>query len=139
MGNRPLEHSAGVSGARWGNKATPCAAVLLRPDCCVRERDYRSRHPLCLRLGVGLARDGRITDACQGGADDRGDPEQPKLGDRPTPGDQGRTGAAGRIDRQVCDRDADQVDQGQPEADSEGCSLFSPRVYGGFLMFVLSN
>lgn len=53
-----------------------------------------------------------IVDAAQNSSDDRCDPEEPQLLDGPAAGKQGHAGAAGRIDRGVGDRYADQVDQG---------------------------
>lgn len=46
-------------------------------------------------------------------------PEQPELLDVSHPGEESRGSAAGGIDRRVCDRDADEVDEGQREPDRE--------------------
>ena len=53
------------------------------------------------------------------GADDRRDPEQPELLERPAADEQRRTGAARRVHRRVGHRNADQVDQRERETDRE--------------------
>ena len=55
-----------------------------------------------------------------GRAHQRGQPEHPQLERRLGPGEQGRAGGPRRVHRRVADRDADQVDQGQGQADREG-------------------
>ena len=55
----------------------------------------------------------------ESGADERRDPEEPELSDGPAAHDQRGPGASGRIDRGVRDRNADEMDQRQPESDGD--------------------
>ena len=70
-------------------------------------------------LGRGLLAEPAVEDAAERAADQRRDPEQPELRQRPAADEQRRAGAAGRVDRGVGDRDADEVDQRQAEADGD--------------------
>jgi len=60
-----------------------------------------------------------IHDAGDQGADDRRDPEQPELIERPATRKQCRARAARRIHRRIGHGNADQMDQGQRQADRE--------------------
>ncbi|KAG1259587.1 hypothetical protein G6F65_015275 [Rhizopus arrhizus] len=60
-----------------------------------------------------------VDDAADRAAQQRGDPEQPQLADRTAAGEERHGSGAGRVHRGVGDRDADQVDQGQREADRQ--------------------
>src|SRR5262245_61246171 len=66
-----------------------------------------NRRPRGRQLGPvnsRLLRYQRVGDTSEHGSDDRGQPEQPELFERPTAHEQGRTGAARGIDREVGDR-----------------------------------
>ena len=69
---------------------------------------------------VRLARHQRINDAGQRRADDGREPEEPELLNRPAADEQRRTRAARGVDRKIRDRDADEMDEREPEADSDG-------------------
>ena len=72
-------------------------------------------------LFVVLPSEERIDNTCESGADDRCQPEEPELLDGPATNEDGGAGAAGRVDREVGDGDADQVDEGQ----SKACLLYT--------------
>lgn len=57
---------------------------------------------------------------------DGGDPEEPELLEGPAGDEDGGAGAACGIDRQVGHRDADQVDQGEPESDGDRGESLEP-------------
>src|SRR6478609_8392915 len=57
--------------------------------------------------------------ARDGGTDDRGQPENPQLADRPVAVEERDAGGAGRVDRGVRDRDRDEVDEGEHQADGD--------------------
>ena len=61
----------------------------------------------------------RVEDSGQHGAQDRCDPEQPELAERPAADEDRGAGAARGVDREVRDGDPDQVDQREPEADRD--------------------
>ena len=68
---------------------------------------------------VVLVADQAIGQGAEYRTENRRDPEQPQLGNRPVADVQGDRGAARRVHRGVGDRDADQVDQGQGQADGD--------------------
>ena len=63
---------------------------------------------------------GAIQHAAEDPADDRHDPEQPQLLQSPAALENRYRGAARRVDRGVGNRNADQMDEGQRQADSDG-------------------
>ena len=68
----------------------------------------------------------------QQGSNDPGDPEHvPQLLDGPSANEQGDSGAAGRVDRCVGDRDADQMYQGEAQPDSDGRQPQGRTLVGG--------
>jgi len=74
-----------------------------------------------IRLGFSLIllRDRGVEQSRDCGAHDRGDPEEPQLLQRPAAHENCLAGAARRVDRSVGHRNADQVDQGQPQPDRD--------------------
>src|SRR4051812_37839299 len=56
-----------------------------------------------------VTKEGWVGDTCQSGADERRQPKQPKLLERPTADEDRRSGAARRIDGKIGHRNADEV------------------------------
>src|SRR6188768_858044 len=68
----------------------------------------------------GVRGEGAVGERSEDRAGNRRDPEQPELRDRPTTDEHRDSGAPGWIDRGVCNRNADEVDEGEPETDRDG-------------------
>lgn len=68
-----------------------------------------------------------ICASCQCGINDRGDLEEPELSERPASHEEGGTVAAGPVEGESSDRNADQVKQRQGRPDRDGReTLLSP-------------
>ena len=72
--------------------------------------------------------EGIVDQAGQHRAQDGSSPEQPQLRQVVSPQQQGGAGAPGRVDRQVGDRTADQVNEGQAQADGNARESVAPRI-----------
>jgi hypothetical protein len=102
------------------------------PEVCPDEQNVEhfdvSNQGPCLRSNT--AGDGRfdafplenglVGEAGNRGADNWGHPEQPELRHRPIADKYADPGAAGGVDGGIGHRNADQVNQGQPQADGDG-------------------
>ena len=71
-----------------------------------------------------------VSQAGQDRSDDRGDPEHPERRECPSADNECRTGAPGRVDGSVGDRNTDQVDQRKTEADSQPGKPFGGALAG---------
>ncbi len=81
----------------------------------LRSRGFVAR----FKSGFFLAGDDRVNNPGERGADDGGEPEEPELLDGPAADEERGSGAAGGVHREIGDRDADEVDQREPEADGD--------------------
>ena len=118
---RPRSAAGPQDGARHrGGPASQEIAVRARSD------DQACLTPST--TAVGLLAQPAIEHAAERAADERRDPEHPELRQRPAADEQRRAGAARRVHRGVGDRDADEVDEGQAEADGDAArSPSAPR------------
>ena len=81
--------------------------------------------------GLLLARHDGINHTGQRCANDGCEPEEPELLNGPAANEERGTRAACRVHRKVGDRNADQVNQGQPEADRDGRESLWCTLVGG--------
>lgn len=82
--------------------------------------EEKARKPGLYKGLITFFQQGAIQHAAEDPADDRHDPEQPQLLQRPAALENRYRGAARRVDRGVGNRNADQMDEGQRQADSDG-------------------
>src|SRR4029077_10888242 len=110
-----------LSAAPTGGSSAPAAA---QADSCstsrrvvmVRSPAHSSRALATLALTAEPA----VSDAGKSGTEQRCNPEQPQLLQRPAAHDECRSGAARRVNRGVGDRNADQVYQSQSQSNRNG-------------------
>lgn len=72
-----------------------------------------------------------VNGSAERGSNDRADPEKPKLLNGPSAYKKCDSGAAGRVDGCIGDRNADQMYQGEAQPDSDGRQLQGRTLVGG--------
>src|ERR1700734_878266 len=95
------------------------AGLRSRQGCVLRFR----RNCVGVRRGF-LSKEGAVDEARENGTENGRQPEEPELRERPSASDEGRAGAAGRIDGKICNRNTDQVDEREAKSDGDGREPF---------------